>query len=138
MNETRLPTLQEIAELVAFLPKLYAEGFEPVIRWNGGEKQSDGSITMPYPEYDALVTDFYRAAAGACWLDHGYHPEEAAQMLQHEDAIKTSTLAQIKTMLTYCVRGERFCDGHWAEMIERGYIRRLLERLIVLIERMTR
>ena len=36
---------------------------------------------------------------------------------------------QIKTMLTYCVRGERFGDGHWAAMIEGGHVRRLLERL---------
>ena len=35
-------------------------------------------------------------------------------------------------MLTFCVRGERFSDGHWAEMIEVGYIGFLLERLIVL------
>jgi hypothetical protein len=32
-------------------------------------------------------------------------------------------------MLTFCVRGERFSDGHWAAMIEKGYIRRVLERL---------
>jgi hypothetical protein len=32
-------------------------------------------------------------------------------------------------MLTFCVRGERFSDGHCGEMIEKGYIRRLLERL---------
>ena len=32
-------------------------------------------------------------------------------------------------MLTFCVRGERFCDGHWAAMIEGGQVRRLLERL---------
>jgi hypothetical protein len=32
-------------------------------------------------------------------------------------------------MLTYCVRGERFSDGHWGAMIEAGYVRRLLERL---------
>ncbi|MFP4350908.1 MAG: DUF6508 domain-containing protein [Desulfococcaceae bacterium] len=32
-------------------------------------------------------------------------------------------------MLTYYVRGERFSKGFWGEMIEGGYIRRLLERL---------
>ena len=35
-------------------------------------------------------------------------------------------------MLTFCVRGERFSDGHWAEMIEKGYIRQLLEQLNVI------
>jgi len=50
-------------------------------------------------------------------------------MLQDENFIKTADLSQIKTMLTFCVRGEKFRDGHWAAMIERGHIRRLLERL---------
>jgi hypothetical protein len=27
------------------------------------------------------------------------------------------------------VRGERFCDGHWAAMLEQGHLRRWLERL---------
>jgi hypothetical protein len=35
----------------------------------------------------------------------------------------------LKTMLTYCVRGESFCDGHMAAMIEKNKIRLILERL---------
>ena len=49
--------------------------------------------------------------------------------IQDENFIKTADLSQIKTMLTFCVRGERFCDGHWADMIESDHIRRLFERL---------
>ena len=30
MKESRLPTLEEIEELTAFLPQLYSEGFVPV------------------------------------------------------------------------------------------------------------
>ncbi len=100
--------------------------------WNGGEKQKDGSITMPYPDYDPLVEEFYRAVSGGGWLDYEYNPEQAYQMIQDESLIKTASLSQICTMLTFCVRGERFSDGHWAEMIEKGYIRRLLERLDVI------
>jgi hypothetical protein len=32
-------------------------------------------------------------------------------------------------MLTYCVRGERFCDGHLGGMIEKGHVQRILQRL---------
>jgi Family of unknown function (DUF6508) len=63
------------------------------------------------------------------WIDYEYDPEKAYQMLQDEQAVKTASLGEIKTMLTFCVRGERFSDGHWATMIDRGYIRRLLEQL---------
>ena len=127
MNNSSLPTLQDIEELTAYLPRLYAEGFSPVIRWEGG-KQANGSFTLPYPKYDPLVEEFYRLGGGP-WIDVQYKPEEAWQMLKDENLIKTASLAQIKTMLTFCVRGERFSDGHWGEMIEKGYIRRILERL---------
>jgi len=50
-------------------------------------------------------------------------------MIKDEALIRTASLSQIKTMLTFCLRGERFSDGHWAQMIEKGHIRRLLERL---------
>ena len=130
----RLPTLQDIEILTAYLPRLYAEGFSPVIKWNGG-KREDGTYTMPYPDYDPLVNEFYRAVSGG-WLDYNYNPEQAYQMLKDENGIKTASLSQIKTMLTFCVRGERFSDGHWAEMIAKGHIRRLLERLNEIAERL--
>ncbi len=127
--ETRLPTYQEMQALVAFLPRLYSPGFQPVIKWNGGDQGKDGSFTLPWPDYDPVVEEFYRTVASEFWLDYGYRPEEAAKMLQDDEFVKSASLAQIKTMLTFCVRGERFSDGHWAEMIENGSIRRILERI---------
>lgn len=128
-EEPHLPTAQEIEALVAFLPRLYAAGFLPITQWHGGDQLPDGSTSMPWPEYDPLVEEFTRAVASGGWLDYAYRPEEAHQMFADEDFIKTAALPQIKTMLTYFVRGERFSDGHWAAMITGGHIRRLLERL---------
>jgi len=129
MNDYRLPTLEEIETLTSFLPHLYAEGFSPVESWRGGEKQIDGSMTLPYPKYHPLVHEFFRHVAGDGWLDFKYNPEQANQMIRDENTIKTASLEQIQTMLTFCIRGERFSDGHWEEMIKKGYIRQLLERL---------
>ena len=128
MEKTPLPTLLQIEKLTAFLPRLYAEGFSPVLYWYGG-RQKDGAFTLPYPDYDPLVKEFFSAAASECWRDYDYNPEQAYQMLKDEHFVKTASLSKIKSMLTFCVRGERFSDGHWQEMIEKGYIRRLLERL---------
>jgi hypothetical protein len=127
--KTRMPSSMEIEELVSFLPRLYKEGFNPIKKWGGGTKGEDGVFTMPWPEYEPIVVEFFRVASGECWSDYEYNPEEARRMLEDEEAVKTADLDQIKTMLTYCVRGERFCDGHWGTMIESGYIRQLLQRL---------
>lgn len=128
MKKNQQPALQEIERLTAFLPRLYSEGFVPVESWGGG-KQKDGSISLPYPNYNPVVEEFFRLVSSDGWLDFGYNPEQAHQMLKDENVIKNAPLSQIQTMLTFCVRGERFSDGHWAQMIEEGYIRRLLERL---------
>jgi hypothetical protein len=128
MKKTELPTLQNIEELTAYLPRLYEKGFLPMPKWEGGETLRDGSYSVPYPAYHPLVEEFFRKVSGA-WLDYEYDPEQAYQMLKDENAVKNASLPQIKTMLTFCVRGERFSDGHWGEMIGKGYIRRLLERL---------
>jgi hypothetical protein len=130
MTQSSLPTFQDIEALTAYLPRLYAENFSPVLSWEGG-KQKDGTFTLPYPSYHPLVEEFFRMVSSV-WLDYDYNPEQAYQMLRDDSLIKRASLAQIKTMLTFCVRGERFSDGHWGEMIEKGYIRRVLERLVEL------
>ena len=133
MKKSSMPTLQEIDELTAYLPRLYADGFSLVLSWEGG-KQKDGTYTLPYPNYHPVVHEFFRAVSAGGWLDYGYDPEQAYQMLKDEALINRASLDQIKSMLTFCVRGERFSDGHWGEMIEKGYIRRLLERLTEIAE----
>lgn len=129
MNETRHPTLEEIEILTSFLPRLYVDGFAPVDRWDGGEKLKDGSFTLPYPQYNKLVEEFFNHVSADGWLDYEYNPDKAYEMLKDETAVKRASLEQIQSMLTFCVRGERFSDGHWEHMIKAGYIRRLLERL---------
>jgi Family of unknown function (DUF6508) len=108
---------------------LYTAGINPEVRWEGGNKDEKGVIHMPYPIYDELVEEFIRAASNECWLNHGYRPEEAYEMLKDDEVIRSANVSKIKTMLTFIVRGERFSDGHWGEMIRRGYVRKLLERL---------
>ncbi len=124
----RQPSLQDIESLTSFLPRLYAPGFSAVVKWEGG-KNKDGTYTMPYPTYDPLVNEFFRAVSAGGWLDYEYNPEQAWRMIKSENFIETATLSQVRSMLTFCVRGERFSDGHWEQMIQEGHIRRLLERL---------
>ena len=53
-------------------------------------------------------------------------------MFNNEDIVKSADIDEIKTMLTVCVRGERFVSGFWSSIIKDGRLRRLLERLIEL------
>ncbi|MCU0724784.1 MAG: DUF6508 domain-containing protein [Planctomycetes bacterium] len=127
--ETPLPSRREIEALVAFLPRLHAEGVVPILRWHGGPSADGKPFVVPYPEYHPVVAEFFRAASAECWCDHGYDPRRAGRMLEDPDAVRRASLAEVRSMLTYCVRGERFCDGHQGAMVEGGRIRRLLERI---------
>ena len=126
------PKPKDIQEMVSFLPRLYQDGFKPIKKWEGGILQNDGSYNTPYPRYRPEVIAFYKIAMKSIWMDHNYNPDKAWKMLLDHEFVANASLAQIKTMITLCVRGERFMDGHWAMMIEHGHIRRLLERLAIL------
>jgi hypothetical protein len=121
-------TPKRINELLRFLPLFEQPGLRIVERWHGGEER-DGAITVPYPEYTGEVLEFFRRAGQPWWSDYDYKPREAAAMLADDNAIRSASLEQIKTLLTYCVRGERFCDGHWEAILQSGCVVAVLRRL---------
>lgn len=127
-----LPDARDVDELLGFRDKLYSLEFKPFDGWEGRETGSQEICTLPYPIYNATVEAFFNAASKECWADFGYSPDAAEKMLQDASSISSASFPQLKSMLTFCVRGERFCDGHWAAMIEEGHIGRLLDRLQVL------
>ncbi len=135
-DDSALLLRSDYEQLLAFRSILCADGYKPIKRWMGGDKTDDGAFTVTWPEYDETTVAFFHAAGWAKWADFGYVPAAAAKMLADAGFIRTASIEQVKTMLTYCVRGERFCDGHWDTMIRQGHICRLLDRLTVLYEQL--
>lgn len=122
-------TPERMDALLEHLPILRGVAHEPAERWEGGQKLPDGSLTLPYPVYRAEVLRFFEEAAEPWWTDYAYSPHAAAAMLDDPSAVTCASLDQIRSMLTYCLRGERFCDGHWESLIRSGKLTSLLERL---------
>jgi hypothetical protein len=123
-------------ELLRFLPLFKNPDRGYVREWGGGEMTTDGAITMPYPIYCDDVLEFYTLAGQTHWSDFEYDPREAWAMLNDDEVIAKASLEEIRTMLTYCVRGERFADSHWAYMLETGRIVAVLRRLAAIREEM--
>ena len=121
--------IAEIKFLISYLPLLYKEGFHPIKQWCGDPDNDDQNCIIIVPEYDRLVYDFIEVAGSEFWAIKRYDPKVIIHMLNNEDYIKSADLQNIKNMLAFCVRGERFTPGHWASMITEGYIKQILERL---------
>lgn len=131
MDDARVPA-EKMDELLRFLPVFEIPNRQYVKDWGGGETTAEGAITVPYPIYCDDVLEFYTLAGQTHWSDFDYNPREAYDMLSDDECISTASLDELRTMLTYCVRGERFADGHWAHMLESGRIVALLRRLAAL------
>lgn len=104
--------------LLAFLP-----GFE-----QPGRTFQNGWKGMS-PVYADDVEAFYRWAKDPVWMDTEYDPARAGKLIQDDAYIANATLDALRPLLTFCVRGERFSDGHWAAMLENGRIQAILRRL---------
>lgn len=125
---------EKIDELLRFLHLFEEPERVNILRWDGGESIDDNTFTMPHPVYIDDVVAFFGLAGQHFWSDYKYKPAEAGKLLQDDDFIARATLDEIKTLLTYCVRGERFCDGHWDAVLQSGKIGAILRRLAVLKE----
>lgn len=125
-----LITQQRIDELLRFLPAFELPGPETEANWRGADqKPTDGVFVMPYPTYPPVVREFFALAGQECWNDPSYNQSAVGDQVGNDNAIAAASLSQIRSMLTFCVRGERFCDGHWAEMVKTGRIGAILRRL---------
>lgn len=128
--EKSIPTPEEIQRLVSFLPVLYGDGFNSVRKWHGGASGEDVIIRWPWPEYDEAVLQFFRIVESECWTDPNYVSKGIGRLLnENPELIESADIDLLKSVMTWCVRGERFSEGHWGSVIESGIIRRILERL---------
>ena len=108
MNTTTIT--KKIDELLRFLPLFEEPERDFILHWDGGESADGISFFMPHPVYAEDVVAFFGAAGQPFWCDYQYKPTEAGKLLQDDDFIARATPDEIKTLLTYCVRGERFCE----------------------------
>jgi hypothetical protein len=125
-------TPSKIDELVRFLPAFEMPGREFIMRWEGGDPQADGSVSMPYPVYTADVNLVFYYVSQPCWCDFDYTLKRSDVLLDDDAFIARSSIVEIRTLLTYCARGERFCAGFWGGVLKRGRVQAVLRRLMEL------
>jgi hypothetical protein len=127
-------TVREIDELLQFLAIFEVTGRSYVKASSGSGEPLEEVCSVPHPEYCDEVVAFFWLAGQPCWSDFDYDPRQAQALLGSEEFIDTCSIDELRTLLTYCVRSERFTDGAWLHLLESGRIVALLRRLAVLRE----
>ncbi len=120
-------TQADIDELTAFLPKFETAG-RTFAKWHGLDQT--GSIRyFPWPEYEEDVARFFNILGRNVWSDFGYSPEASRFMVETDHLRANANLAMMRSIFTWCCRGERFCDGHREALLKEGVIVNLLRRM---------
>ncbi|MEM5776016.1 MAG: DUF6508 domain-containing protein, partial [Anaerolineaceae bacterium] len=96
-------------------------GFQPVTAWSTDD--------LPEPVYHPAVEQFFALLRQSPWIDPAYSPQQAAKLAEAPERILTASLDEIRGLITWCVRGERFSSGHWAAVIQKGIIALIFRRL---------
>lgn len=92
------------------------------IQWKGG-KGSDEIMQMPFPEYpDEIWASFSILEPDTGYLEN--YEKSCKSVLPTE-----MNARQIRTMLTFIERGEKYCDGHVQRYLENNILLKLLLRL---------
>ncbi len=121
--------VQRIDALLAFLPKLESRDAG---HWEGGDRRPDGTITLPWFEYDPELIEFHRACGRNGWIEVFEWPawqSVALNYYENPGALDTAGVDDIRKLLTLHIRKDRFSEGHLATMVENGHLAAILKRL---------
>jgi hypothetical protein len=132
MTQPREQTQSEVDALLAFLPGFEKSGRKFIERWGGGDEVEPGVIQWPYPDYCDYVRRFFHRFAEDGWQDPDYSSVDTDELAEHPERLKTASFKQVRAVLTWCCRGERFCDGHWGACLKSGLVQAALRRLAAL------
>jgi len=136
MDNSSYPRPGQIDELLVFLPVFKAKGYDPFLRQPGLHLALHGGLQATPPEYKPEVIEFFGLIAQDCWLDHDYNPEDVTRKMNDGKSIPSAKFSDLRSMLTWCLRGERFSEGHWGIVITNGSLWKILDRLKTLKEDM--
>ena len=121
-----IPSKTSIIELTDFLTLLYGNEFE-----KSKTEPKDDLISGGFYTYHPSVIKFFEIASQEHWKDYKYVDNFSEEMIE-PGKIEEASINQLKTIITWCDRTERFFEGHWEYVIASDIIKRVLKRLIQL------
>lgn len=117
MNRS-LVTQADVDRLLAYLPKF---------------RNPKGAFRTPstswQPAYTDDVWEFFSMLEASPLMDMNYSPERECDHIESPEYIEQANIDELRALLTYICRGERFCDGYWLSVLRDGSLVAVLDRL---------
>lgn len=123
-------SLIHIDELLRLLP-VFLETDKFIEKIGGGENLDENIITAPFVIYTKEVNEFINLVQNY-WTDYNYSKNIDYGNIYDDDFVQKSNIFEIKSMLTYIIRNERFCDGCLGKYFSDNRINLILKRLLAL------
>jgi hypothetical protein len=122
---TKPPGKPHARAILAFLPVLEAPGakFGEIVTQSG---------QFPYARMAPAAEGLFQALYDNGWVepfDWSAFQDEAIGYFENPSRLEKVDLETIRKLLTLHVRKDRFCEGHFLEMLEKGHIQAILRRL---------
>ena len=133
MNEKQKPiTARGMSKVLEFLPVFEQNGYKFFVWGYGSLSYEDGTNVFPAPQYSEEVIRFIEILYEEGFIiqfDWRKWQGKVKQLCLETEALKKANLETIQKLLTSYIRGERFCEGLLARVLEDGYITAILHRL---------
>lgn len=126
-----------IDRVVSFIPKLQSIRADDIASW-GDRKSSSGVLELSLePSYHPVIEKLMQSLN----QNHFVQPFDwtrwqptAEQLFREPSRVSEASLETCTKLITLHVRKDRFCGGHFGEMVRSGHISAILHRLAELRE----
>lgn len=78
-----------------------------------------------YPNYPEPIKNFMLELSNSKWGYTGYDPAKGRELIEQ---IETATMLDLRSICTWCSRGERFMDGHWINVLQSDILDKVISR----------
>lgn len=119
-------------KLLSYIPYFETASKSEVCTWSPAGKRDDGIISLPHVSYDHELSKFVKDFYESDLIAHDYLNIINRDQVEKEGIdkyIADADLELLKAILTYYIRGERFCEGLWIGAVEDKIFLKILYRL---------
>ena len=124
-----VPRIEQIRTRLEFLPRLEAVNSPQSRAWL--ERDANGRLS--FQVWNSKLSDEFMQALydnGFVLMDFEWSTWEGArQIAERPEAVASADFETICKLLTVHARSDRFCEGHFGEVIEKGEMLAIVRRL---------